>query len=156
MLVGSWANDRWAPRRGTRSAVASHRARRSYHGAVRRWLAVGLGGVTALGMQSLFTLIFGSALTSTSAAHYAALFGALVLGGYVAGHLVGRHHIFHGALAAVVYIFVTVTVNAIREAPVARQLGMGALEPINLIELTITDVVAMLGASCGGWLASRI
>jgi hypothetical protein len=118
---------------------------------MRRWVGVGLGGLTALGMQALFGALVGNALL----AGYAALFVALVLGGYVAGHLVGRYHIFHGALAAVVYIFVSVTIKAIREAPVARQLGLGALEPINLIELTITDIIAMLGASCGGWLASR-
>jgi hypothetical protein len=118
---------------------------------MRRWVGVGLGGLTALGMQALFGAVVGN----SPIAVYGALFVALVLGGYVAGHLVGRYHIFHGALAAVVYIFVTVTINAIREAPVARQLGLGALEPINLIELTITDVVAMLGASCGGWLAGR-
>src|SRR5687768_6548225 len=113
---------------------------------MRRWLGVVLGGVTALGMQALFGFLVGGSAIGT----YAALFVALVLGGYVAGHLVGRHHIFNGALAAVVFIFVSVTINAIREAPVARQLGMGALAPIDLLELTITDVVAMVGASCGG------
>jgi hypothetical protein len=118
---------------------------------MRRWVGVGLGGLTALGMHALFSALF----SGFPIAGYALLFVALVLGGYVAGHLVGRYHVFHGALAAVVYIFVTVTINAIREAPVARQLGMGALAPIDLIELTITDVVAMVGASCGGWLASR-
>jgi hypothetical protein len=118
---------------------------------MRRWVGVGLGGVTALGMHALISMLVGG----SPIVEYAALFAALVLGGYVSGHLVGRYPIFHGALAAVVYIFVTVTVNAIREAPVARQLGLGALEPIDLIELTITDVVAMLGASCGGWLAGR-
>ena len=118
---------------------------------MRRWVGVGLGGLTALGMYALFGALFGG----TPIPEYAMLFVALVLGGYVSAHLVGRHHIFHGALAAVVYIFVTVTISAIREAPVARQLGMGALEPIDLIKLTITDVVAMVGASCGGWLAGR-
>jgi hypothetical protein len=118
---------------------------------MRRWVGVGLGGLTALGMHALFVAVFGG----TPIPEYAALFAALVLGGYVSAHLAGRYHIFHGALAAVVYIFVTVTINAIREAPIARQFGMGALEPIDLIKLTITDVVAVVGASCGGWLAGR-
>ena len=123
---------------------------------VRRWLAVLLGGLTALGMQVLFQAgLQGIGLALVPSASYAALFAALVLGGYVAGHLAARHHVFYGAFAAVVYIFVSVTVNAIREAPVARTLGFGALAPIDLIELTITDVVAMLGATCGGWLAGR-
>jgi hypothetical protein len=87
--------------------------------------------------------------------HYVAIFAALVLGGYVAGHLVGRYHALHGAFAAVLYVFVTVTVSAFREAPVARQFGLNALPPIDLLQLTITDVLAMTAATWGGWLAGR-
>ncbi len=123
---------------------------------MRRWVAVGLGGITALGMHALFEALTTSTGTlEYLLVRYAVLFAALVLGGYVAGHLAGHFQVFHGALAAVVYIFVAVTINALREAPVARQLGMGALAPIDFVELAITDVIAMVGASCGGWLASR-
>ena len=83
------------------------------------------------------------------------MFGALIVGGYVAGHLAGRFHVFNGALASVLYIFVTVTLNALREAPLAREYGLNALPPIDLVQLTITDVLAMTGASWGGWLAGR-
>ena len=118
-----------------------------------RWVAVGLGCVTALGLTALFELILGA--TGLTALRYVAIFGALVLGGYVAGHLAGRQHAFNGALASVLYIFVTVTVSAVREAPVAREFGLSALPPIDFLQLTITDVLAMAGASWGGWLASR-
>jgi hypothetical protein len=123
---------------------------------MQRWLGVGLGCITALGMQALFSFVGGQIGHGASpVAEYVAMFVALVLGGYVAGHLVGRFPMFHGALAAVAYIFVTVTVNAMREAAVARQLGLSALGPIDFVQLTISDVLAMTGATCGGWLAGR-
>jgi hypothetical protein len=116
-------------------------------------MAVGLGCVTALGMSALFELLVGG--VQAAAVHYLGVFGALVIGGYVAGHLAGRHHAFYGAMASVLYIFVTVTVGVIREAPVAREFGLAALPPIDFVQLTVTDVLAMSGASWGGWLAGR-
>ena len=62
---------------------------------------------------------------------------------------------FNGALAAALYVFVTVTLSALREAPVARQFGLNALPPIDLLQLTLTDVLAMTAATWGGWLAGR-
>jgi hypothetical protein len=124
---------------------------------VPRWVAIGLGCVTALGMQALFEIVAGATGAARwPLAHYLAVFGALVFGGYVAGHLVGRFHTFNGALASVLYIFVTVTLNALREAPLAREYGLNVLPPIDLLQLTLTDVLAMTGASWGGWLAGRV
>jgi hypothetical protein len=120
---------------------------------MRRWVAVWLGCVTALGMRALFMSLLGS---PSPLVDYATQFVALVLAGYVAGHLVGRWHALYGALAAVAYIFVTVTVSSVREVSVARQLGLAALPPIDFLQLALTDIVAMTGASCGGWLAARL
>jgi hypothetical protein len=107
-------------------------------------------------MQALFADLGGLAgLGSNGVVEYGSLFVALVFGGYVAGSLVGRVPIFYGALAAVAYIFVTVTLNAVREAALARQVGLAGLPAIDFVQLTLSDVLAMLGASCGGWLAAR-
>jgi hypothetical protein len=125
-------------------------------GVGRRWLGVLLGCVTALGMQVVFELLLGLlGVPQSPVGHYAAIFVALVLGGYVAGHLVGSLHALNGAFAAVLYVFVTVTINAVREAPVAREFGLSALPPIDLVQLTLTDVLAMTAATWGGWLAGR-
>src|SRR5262249_42615110 len=119
-------------------------------------LAIGLGCVTALGMQVVFEIITGlMGVQSSPVSHYLAIFIALVLGGYVSGHLAERFKALHGAFAGVLYIFVPVTVIATREVPVARQFGLNALPPIDFLQLTITDVLAMTGASWGGWLAGR-
>jgi hypothetical protein len=116
---------------------------------MRRWVALGLGCLTALGIQALLT-------AAVPGQAYPAQFAALVLGGYVTGHLVGRWHVLYAALAAVAYIFVTVTASSVREITVARQLGLAALPPIDFGQLALADVIAMFGASCGGWLASRL
>jgi hypothetical protein len=123
---------------------------------MRRWLAVLLGCLTALGMQALFVGVLGRLSAPSAPTDYLAQFLALVVGGYVAGHLVGRWHALYGALAAVAYIFVTVTVGSVREVAVARQFGLAALPPIDFLQLAFTDIVAMTGASCGGWLAARL
>ena len=123
---------------------------------MRALLAVLLGCVTALGMQALFEAVVGRVGSPSALSDYVAQFLALVLAGYVAGHLVGRWHALYGALAAVAYIFVTVTVSSVREVAVARQLGLAALPPIDFLQLALTDIVAMTGASCGGWLAARL
>jgi hypothetical protein len=121
-----------------------------------RWVAVLLGCLTALGMQALFVTLAAQVGAPPAVTAYLTQFVALVLAGYVAGHLVGRWHALYGALAAVAYIFVTVTISSFREVAVARQLGLAALPPIDFLQLAVTDIVAMTGASCGGWLAARL
>jgi hypothetical protein len=132
-------------------------AGRTYTPEVPRWLAVGLGCVTALGMQALFNLLVSQTPAGTAAfLGYVALFAALALAGFVTGHLVGRFQVIYGALVAILFILLTATFEATREAIVAREFGIGALPPIDFVQLTLTDVVAMTGATCGAWLAARL
>jgi len=147
----------WFYRLATTGCAAHEQVKRdAYTARVPRWVAIGLGCVTALGMQSLLQLLaVGAGVDGWRATPYIALVLALAVGGYVAGHLAGRLHALNGAFAAALYVFVTVTVNAIREAPVARQFGLNALPPIDLLQLTVTDVLAMTAATWGGWLAGR-
>jgi hypothetical protein len=129
---------------------------RPYTPEVPRWLAVSLGCVTGLGMQALFVALAAqSGLAGSAVLGYLFLFGALVLGGYVTGHLVGRLHMLYAALAAVGFILLTATVQATREAIIAREFGLASLPPVDFLQLTLTDVLAMTGASLGGWLAAR-
>jgi hypothetical protein len=131
-------------------------AGRPYTPEVPRWLAVVLGCITALGMQALFSGLVGQTLGSPSPLFgYLVLFAALALGGFVTGHLVGRAHILYGAVMAIVFILVTTTVQATAEAIVAFERGLGALPPIDFVQLTVVDIVSMTGASVGGWVASR-
>jgi hypothetical protein len=124
---------------------------------VPRWLAVGLGCITALGMQALFAMFAAQlGLAGAALVNYAALFVALGLAGYVTGHLVGRAQVLYGTLMAIVFILLTTTVQATGEAILAHEAGLQALPPIDFIQLTLLDVLSMAGASLGGWVASRV
>lgn len=121
-----------------------------------RWLAVGLGCITALGMQALFAALLAQTAAGASAiVGYVVLCVALALAGFVTGHLVGRWQVLYAALTAVVYILLTATFQATRDAIVAREFGLAALAPLDFVQLTLNDVLAMTAASCGGWLAER-
>lgn len=121
-----------------------------------RWLAVGLGCVTAFGLQALFSALLAQTPAGGSwLGGYVALFLALALAGYVTGHLVGRWQVLYAALTAVVFILLAATIQATRDAIVAREFGLAALAPIDFVQLTLTDVLAMTAASCGGWVAEH-
>jgi hypothetical protein len=132
-------------------------AGRSYTPDVPRWLAVGLGCVTALGLQALFAALLGQVGVGLGTfLSYVALFVALGLGGYVTGHFVGGSvPVIYGALVAIICILVIATMQAMRDATVAHQAGFAALPPIDFLQLTVTDVLAMTGACTGAWLAGR-
>lgn len=80
-------------------------------------------------------------------------FLALMLGGYVAGHFAPDWEVLNGALAATAYILVLATVVAAREAVLVAQAGFGSLPPIDFLALAVSDLIALTGASLGGWLA---
>lgn len=133
-------------------------AGRPYTPDVPRWLAVGLGCLTALGMQTVFAgLVTRTTALASPLTGFGALFLALVLGGYVTGHFVARGPatLLYGAFVAIVYILLTATVQATRDAIVAHEAGFSALPPIDFVQLTLEDVLAMAGATCGAWLAVR-
>jgi hypothetical protein len=59
---------------------------------VPRWLAVGLGCVTALGMQALFDLFAARSASRSRRSSKCSVASSSTLGlaGYVTGHLVGQ------------------------------------------------------------------
>lgn len=119
-----------------------------------RWLVVGVGCVTALGLRAgldLLSRLLGWA--SAAPTPYVEDFLALVLAGFVAGHLAGRWRLLHGALSASLYILVLATVVAAREAALSRQLGLSALPPLDFGPLFLSDVAALIGGTLGAWLS---
>ena len=105
-------------------------------------------------------MLFGGLAGRTTGAaevflSYLGLFGALVLAGYVTGHLVGRPQLVWATLVGIIYILLTATLQATRDAIVAYESGIAALPPLDLLQLTISDVLVLTGAVFGGWLADR-
>jgi hypothetical protein len=121
-----------------------------------RWVAIALGCVTALGMQALFNAVAREVgVGGQPLAWYGAEFLALILAGFVTGHLAGQWRVLHAAIAASVYIMLSATISAIGEIAVAIKTGVGSFSPIDILQLVLSDLVALTGASCGGWLAGQ-
>jgi hypothetical protein len=122
---------------------------------VVRWRALLLGCVTALGMRvALATGARALGLPFDGIAEFVLEFAALLLAGYVAGHIAGSFEVLHGALAASAYIFVDATITSVREASIASQLGVVRLPPIDFVQLAVTDLIALIAASFGALISS--
>ena len=72
----------------------------------------------------------------------------VVAGGYTAGRMAGRDGLFHGALVGVLSIIA---------ASIAASAGNETVSNVLIDTLTIvvSDVLLLLSASVGGWLATR-
>jgi hypothetical protein len=119
-----------------------------------RWLAVALGCVVGLGMEvALQDLAPRLGIAPIGLVPYLIELVALLLGGYVAGHFSPAWPALHGALAASAYILVSATIETIQEA---LTFGSVVLRPIDLGDLVIRDVIALVAASLGAALAARL
>lgn len=117
-----------------------------------RWSAIALGGIAALGMDSLGKdVVTWLGFSAAGPMDFVTLGLALLLGGYVAGHLgVPTWRPLSGALAASVYILVSATAIALQEISLA---GGFTLQALDLVDLVLRDLVALTTASVGAWLA---
>lgn len=119
-----------------------------------RWPAVGVGfGVAVVLLFGLTRVGPELGLASGRVGVVATEFVALLVGGYVAGRLGGQAGPLQGVGVAIVYIIVAVTAEAFREASLAGGSGGDALPPLDLGELVVSDLVRLVGAWLGGWLA---
>ena len=76
-----------------------------------------------------------------------ALFG-LAVGGYAAGRMAGRDGVFHGAIVGVLAIIAASIAASAGNATVSNVLG-------DTLTIVVSDVLFLLSASAGGWLATR-
>ena len=72
----------------------------------------------------------------------------LVAGGYAAGRMAGRDGLFHGAAVGVLSIIV---------ASIAASAGNSTVSNVlaDTLTIVVSDVLFLLSASAGGWLATR-
>lgn len=119
-----------------------------------RPLAVALGCISALGLYAGVNAVAERWGIQGGLPLWGGEFLALVLAGFVAGHLARGWHALNGALAAALYVLVLATGTMVREGQTVAQLGLAALGPIDFPLLVARDLLALVGASLGGWLAS--
>lgn len=80
-------------------------------------------------------------------------FFALVLGGYVAGRLGGQVGVMQGVAVAAIFILVSASIKAWWEIDLASRFGPQVLGPMDMGGLILGDLIHLLGACLGGWLA---
>ncbi|CAA9249766.1 MAG: hypothetical protein AVDCRST_MAG77-2117 [uncultured Chloroflexi bacterium] len=82
-------------------------------------------------------------------------FAALLAGGYLAGRLATVSGFMNGVAVAVVFIVVWAALNAIHEAQLVQEAGPAALPRMNMGGIVIGDLLNLIPAAFGGWLAER-
>ena len=80
-------------------------------------------------------------------------FFALLAGGYVAGRLAGRVGVMQGVAVAILFILVAASYKAWWEIDLATRFGPQVLGPMDMGGLILGDLVHLIGACVGGWLA---
>ena len=118
------------------------------------WRALGGGFLTVAGSGlALGTLGARLGLEGNLGVAASLEFIALLAGGYVAGHLAGRVGVIHGVAVAVIFILVAASIKAWVEIDLATRYGPQVLGPMDMGGLILGDLVHLVGACAGGWLA---
>ena len=118
------------------------------------WRAVGLGFLAAAGAAIALGAIGARiGLEGNLGAAASLEFGALLLGGYVAGRQAGRIGVIQGVAVAVIFIVISASIKAWVEIDLASHYGPHVLGPMDMGGLILGDLVHLTGACVGGWLA---
>ena len=82
-------------------------------------------------------------------------FVALYSGGFSAGRVARGSGFINGVAVAVVYIVVWAILNAVNEARLVEEAGPAALPRMNMGGIIIGDLLNLIPAAFGGWLAEK-
>ena len=118
------------------------------------WRAVALGFLTAAVLAAALGAIGGRLGLEGHLGTAASLeFLALMAGGYVAGRRAGRVGVVQALAVAVIFILIAASIKAWVEIDLASRYGPHVLGPMDMGGLILGDLVHLLGAGAGGWLA---
>ena len=82
-------------------------------------------------------------------------FVALYSGGFAAGRVAKGSGFMNGVAVAVVFIIIWAILNAISEARLVQEAGPAALPRMNMGGIIIGDLLNLVPAAFGGWLAEK-
>lgn len=120
------------------------------------WKGVAIGSLVALALSmTLGTLTSGVFLTNLGA-QASMLFASMFVGGLVAGKIAGRMGVIQGVAMAVIFILIGASIKAYAEIDLATKFGPQVLGPMDMGGLILGDLVYLLGACAGGWLADSL
>lgn len=118
------------------------------------WRAVGIGFVVAAGLAVVFGALGGRLGLEGHLGTAAALeLVALGVGGYVAARLAGRVGVIQAVAVAVIFILIAASIKAWVEIDLASRFGPHVLGPMDMGGMILGDLVHLIGACAGGWLA---
>lgn len=115
-------------------------------------IALGFGVAAALGVGA-GVVGGGLGLEGHLGAYAATEFVALMVGGYVAARVAGRVGVMQALAVAVIFIVISASVKAWVEIDLAGRFGPGVLGPMDMGGLVLGDLIHLVGAWAGGWLA---
>ena len=120
------------------------------------WRAVGLGFLTAAALAVTVGALGAQLGLQGHLGTAAALeFLALMAGGYVAGRLGGRVGVVQAVAVAVIFILIAASIKAWVEIDLASRLGPHVRGSMDMGGLILGDLLHLLRAGAGGWLAHR-
>ena len=120
------------------------------------WKAVAIGSLVALAMSMTLGRLTASFFLTNLGAQASMLFASMFVGGLVAGKLAGRMGVIQGVAMAVIFILIGASYKAYAEIDLATQFGPQVLGPMDMGGLLLGDLVYLIGACAGGWLADSL
>ncbi len=123
---------------------------------VIRWRAVLLGFAVSLALSVALGVATASTVEGNLGAQAALLFVALFAGGLTAGFYAGRFGVIQGVAVAVIFILIGASMKAWAEIDLATRFGPQVLGPMDMGGLILGDLVYLIGACAGGWLADSL
>ncbi len=119
-------------------------------------LAIAVGGIVAFLLLRLLALaLSASGLGGQLYLLPLVQFIALYSGGFAAGKIAPSSGFMNGVAVAVLYIVVWAILNAVNEAQLVQEAGPLALPKMNMGGIVIGDLLNLIPAAFGGWLAHR-
>jgi hypothetical protein len=120
------------------------------------WKGVAIGSLVALGLSMAMGRLTAPTLQTNLGAQASMLFAAMFVGGLVAGKIAGRMGVIQGMAIAVIFILIGASIKAYVEIDMATQFGPQVLGPMDMGGLILGDLIHLLGACTGGWLADSL
>jgi len=120
------------------------------------WKGVAIGSLVALGISMTLGRLTAPILETNLGAQASMLFASMFIGGLVAGKIAGRMGVIQGVAMAVIFILIGASLKAYVEIDLATQYGPQVLGPMDMGGLILGDLVHLLGACTGGWLADSL
>jgi hypothetical protein len=139
-----------------RSAAPAHPTADESLVSVISWKGVAAGGLTALAISVALGALTAESLETNLGARAAMLFLAMFVGGFVAGKVAGRLGVIQGVAIAVIFILIGASIKAYAEIDLATRFGPNVLGPMDMGGLILGDLIHLVGACAGGWLADSL